>query len=290
MSVRIAVIGDVHLHFNDKDVSFFNKSDYDLILFVGDLVNYVPWKAKDVWALISKLQTPTLFMPGNHDSTNIFQLIAEVLGNQPLAKISGFRQSKNAEHLKSQLKNTTVCGYSKHSFNIRDFPFDIIAARPYSMGGPNLSFQPFLKDQLRIDSMQSSAERIKDQIDASQNKNIVFLAHNGPTGLGDKRHNIWGCDFRKSEGDFGDPDLENAIEYARLKNKRILAVLAGHMHQGLKRGGERQWLIEANETTYVNAARVPRIFQRGTKILHHHVRVELSADGANISAEEINME
>ena len=40
MTVKLAVIGDVHLHFNQFDVDYFNTSNYDLILFVGDLTNY----------------------------------------------------------------------------------------------------------------------------------------------------------------------------------------------------------------------------------------------------------
>lgn len=38
--MRIAVVGDVHLQRNDGDVEFFNRSAYDLILFVGDVAAY----------------------------------------------------------------------------------------------------------------------------------------------------------------------------------------------------------------------------------------------------------
>ena len=31
---KVAVVGDVHLHFNHHDVAFFNASDYDALLFV----------------------------------------------------------------------------------------------------------------------------------------------------------------------------------------------------------------------------------------------------------------
>lgn len=288
MGVRLAVIGDVHLHFDEKDVAYFNGSDYDLILFVGDLVNYAPWRAKIVWKHINRLNKPTLFMPGNHDSTNVIQLIAEVLGNQPLAQISGTGQSHNFTKLTKHLQSATICGYSLHPQNIKEYSFDIIAARPHSMGGPDLSFKPYLKKAFGIESLEDSTERIKRQIDRSQNKNIVFFAHNGPSGLGTKRDDIWGCDFRKSEGDFGDPDLEQSIAYARSRDKNVLAVIAGHMHQGLKGGGQRRWMVKRDGTTYLNAARVPRIYEQSGTTVHHHVCVEIKADGINVTAQEIS--
>ena len=175
MAVRLAIIGDVHLHFNEKDVSYFNRSDYDLVLFVGDLVNYAPWRGKNVWPLIQNLQKTTLFMPGNHDSTNVIQLIAEVLGNQSLAKVSGFRQSHNYTALNQTMGNATFCGYGIHSFDIQNFQFDIISGRPFSMGGPNLSFKPYLKKAYGIETVEDSAAEIKKQVDKSQNKNIIFF-------------------------------------------------------------------------------------------------------------------
>ena len=39
-AATIAVIGDVHLLWDDADVSFFNRGGYDLLLFVGDLAGY----------------------------------------------------------------------------------------------------------------------------------------------------------------------------------------------------------------------------------------------------------
>ncbi len=287
MSVRLAVVGDVHLHFNEKDVSYFNQSDYDLVLFVGDLVNYAPWRGKTVWPLIQELQKTTLFMPGNHDSTNVIQLIAEVLGNQPLAQISGLRQSQHYTALNKSMGNAIFCGYNVHAFDLQGFQFDIISGRPFSMGGPKLSFRPYLKKAYGIETIQASADYIKQQVDQSQNQNVIFFAHNGPSGLGSRRDDIWGCDFKKSEGDFGDPDLEQAIDYARHQGKNVMAVIAGHMHQGLKGGGQRKWCIEKDGTRYVNAARVPRIFESAGQTLHHHVCLEINENGVQISGQEI---
>ena len=41
--------------------------------------------------------------------------------------------------------------------------------------------------------------------------------------------------------------------------KRVLAVVAGHMHLRTRQGAERDWITERQETLFVNAARVPRM-------------------------------
>ena len=38
----IGVVGDVHLFWDAKDVAFFNGSNYDMLLFVGDLAGIQP--------------------------------------------------------------------------------------------------------------------------------------------------------------------------------------------------------------------------------------------------------
>ena len=63
----IAIIGDVHLQFVEEDVEYFNASLYDLLIFVGDLAGYLASRTRDVAHLISQLEQPTLFIPGNHD-------------------------------------------------------------------------------------------------------------------------------------------------------------------------------------------------------------------------------
>lgn len=284
---RMAVIGDVHLHFDAHDVAYFNQSDYDLILFVGDLVNYAPWRGKKVWQHMNNLRRPVLFMPGNHDSTHVFQLIAEVVGNSALSRATGFGQLRAFNQLRRELPGIAFCGYSLHPVASQGFRFDIVAGRPHSMGGPTLSFAPFLGRKYGIHSMADSARLICEQIDQSQTENILILGHNGPTGLGSRRDDIWGCDFKKEQGDFGDPDLELAVTYAREQGKNVLAVVGGHMHHGLKGGGTRRWEISIDDVPYVNCARVPRIFQRDGKTMRHHVRLEMSSEGVEISAQEI---
>ena len=114
---------------------------------------------------------------------------------------------------------------------------------------------------------------------------MIFLAHNGPTGLGTSRSDLWGCDFRREEGDFGDEDLALAITYARELGKRVLAVVAGHMHHRLRGGGKRRWYERKDGILYVNAARVPRIFEELGHAYHHHV--DLTIDGDEVEAIEV---
>ena len=38
--MKIAIIGDVHGFWNERDTEYFNSSDYDYILFTGDFRSY----------------------------------------------------------------------------------------------------------------------------------------------------------------------------------------------------------------------------------------------------------
>lgn len=50
-------------------------------------------------------------------------------------------------------------------------------------------------------SMQESAERISSEILKQPEDNaVIVMAHNGPRGLGSRRHDPCGKDFRPTEG------------------------------------------------------------------------------------------
>jgi hypothetical protein len=57
------------------------------------------------------------------------------------------------------------------------------------------------------------------------------------------------------------------------------------MHHHVKGGGSRPMAVERDGVTYVNAARVPRIFERDGRTLRHHVCLEI--DGDRASATEV---
>ena len=288
MSVHIGIIGDVHLHFDEHDVEYFNASTYDLLLFVGDLVNYRSTQLLNMGKMLARLTKPVYVVPGNHDGTSLLQLLAEVTDQAWLRNISSLGNRRRLSLMKTGLDGLQLCGYSVHSFDIHDIQFDLVVGRPHAMGGGKLSFPRQLKTLYGISSMEESIARLKELVESSSSKRMIFLAHNGPTGLGESRDSIWGCDFRKTEGDFGDPDLRVAVDTALARGIDVSAVIAGHMHHHLKGGGLRHWHIQRDRTHYINAARVPRIEMKGHAQVHHHVSLTLTQTATHIEPVEVS--
>ena len=280
--MRIGVVGDVHRCFDAIDVEQLDGLGYAAILFVGDIAGYFHSGGVETAQIIAGLQTPAMVIPGNHDAANVGQMAAEVLDNDALAGLFDLGQEERERDFEAALGPVELVGYSRHPIDDGDRRIDVIACRPHSAGGPRLAFRPRLEERFGVRDFEDSRRRIVEQVDQSDAEDLVFLAHNGPTGLGDTREDIWGCDFRDSEGDFGDPDLEHAIAYAVDRGKRVLAVVAGHMHHALRGGGLRSWCVERAGTLYVNAARVPRIFERDGRLLRHHVELTIDDDGVSV--------
>lgn len=286
--MRIGVIGDVHLDLDDVDVGQLDARGYDRLFFVGDLATYSHKAGLEVARRIARFATPAIVVPGNHDAANVFQMAAEVLEADVLLPLLSVGQRARESELAAALGRATVGGYSVHALEAAWGRVDVIAGRPHSAGGAHLAFRPHLTEAYGVESIERSAEKLEALVDACEAEDVVFLAHNGPSGLGDRRDDIWGCDFRAGEGDFGDPDLERAVRHARARGKRVRAVVAGHMHHHLKGGGQRRWRVEREGTLYLNAARVPRIFTRGGRTLRHHVELMLEAE--RVEAREVLLE
>ncbi len=279
---RIAVIGDIHGSWDDQDVQYFNDSDYDLLLFVGDLGGGTLRSDLAVARSIARLSLPALVMPGNNDAIHLAQLAAEFLHQKGLIRLLSVGQQRRSRSLATALGEVQMVGYSLHSISHGNTAFDIIACRPHPMGGPSLSFVPHLERAYGIRSLEESAEKLISLVDSATSSRIIFFAHNGPTGLGDRAGDIWGCDFKREEGDWGDPDLEVAIDHAIAQGKQAIAVLGGHMHLRTKQGTERPWRLEKNGIHYVNAARVPRIFPKEKETLRHHVALDVGAESISL--------
>jgi uncharacterized protein (TIGR04168 family) len=174
-----------------------------------------------------------------------------------------------------------LCGYSVHPFP--RLGLTVVAGRPHSLGGPRLGFRRYLKERFDVSSMEDSAARLCRAFDrAPDDHPIIVLAHCGPAGLGAARDAMFGCDFRRQAGDWGDEDLRDAIAYARGSGKRIIAVVAGHMHHRLRGGGERSWQLQREGVCYVNAARVPRA--RRQRQERHHVLLRVHGDACQAEA------
>lgn len=265
--MRIAVIGDIHRHWDDQDAPLLDAEGLDLVLVTGDLGGASQRSARAVATGIGRLRTPCLAVPGNHDGASLGQLLGEVVQSPPLIRAFGLGHAGRASKLERAFAGVPVGGYSLHRFG----DLDVICGRPHSMGGPSLSFAPLLASRWGIRSLEDSTRRLRELVERSSAPDLLILAHNGPSGLGAGRADIWGCDFRAEEGDHGDPDLAAAVEHAAGLGRPLRAVVAGHMHTRLRGGGERRWQLERGGVLYVNAARVPR-HHRGRR---HHVLLTL---------------
>jgi len=281
--VRIAIVGDIHGHFDNADLAYFDRSDDDLLLFVGDLCQLVwPPQTRRVARCIARLDKPALFIAGNHDVGNGIQLLAELKGWRRLARLAGLRHLSHHRRLGAWLGGVPNVGYSAHPFHINGVRFDVVVGRPYALGGSELTFAPFMKNWFGVATLEDSAALLMRRVDQTRSERLIFLAHNGPHGLGNQPTDIWGCDFAPERGDWGDHDLTRAIAYARARGKQVLAVVAGHMHQRTRQGGQRSWHVERDGTHFINAARVPRVYLEKGGRQRHHICLEVTLDGVAV--------
>ncbi len=275
--LSLAIVGDLHGHWSDADALWFEAAAYERIVVVGDLAGFRWAKTLAMAEALGRMRAPAVVVPGNHDASHAVQLAGEALQRPGVGRPFAGMQGRRLEAFRDALGDHELGAYSLHGLGSGPDAVTLIACRPHSMGGPSLAFAPHLAACFGVASLSDSAERLCALVDAAPTERIVFVGHNGPAGLGSSRSDIFGCDFRASEGDWGDPDLRDAVTYARSSGKRVLAVVAGHMHRRLRGGGDRTWQVERDGVLYVNAAVVPRIRRDGT---HHHVHLCLDADSA----------
>ncbi len=207
----------------------------DAVLFVGDLSNADIKLVKS----IASIDIPTAVILGNHDRGQ---------------DLSGLQ-------LKTQLSilgNKDV-SWGKSISWIKPL-VSVVGGRTCSAGGGYyLSKQvSSVYGQLTIND---SVQRIVKAVNKIPlHLPLIILAHSGPTGLGSDFSSICGRDWKVPAIDWGDKDLEIAIDEIR-KNREVDLVVFGHMHHNLKRGsGKRQTCIvdKKYKTIYLNAACVPR--------------------------------
>ncbi|MEM9695697.1 MAG: metallophosphoesterase [Myxococcota bacterium] len=277
--MKLAVVGDVHALFDREDVRLFNGGGpegdplYDAIIFVGDLTGYRD-DGTDTARRIAELTSPCFVIPGNHDGAHLIHLAAETFGWAPVARLFADSHRRRTSRLAAALSPVPLVGFSHHDLD----DFTLIAARPFSHGGPTVSFASDMRRMFGVSNMAESETRLRALVDAAVHDTLVFVGHNGPAGLGAERDSIFGRDFHRDAGDWGDRDLRGAIEYARERGKSVLAVLAGHMHHGLRGGGVRRWSEREGDTLFINAARVPRIEEVNGRSIRHHTCVHLDLD------------
>ncbi len=283
--VNIAVIGDIHLMWDSTDIEFFNQSDYDHVLFVGDLPARDPGKVNDIAARLAEVNKSSFYMFGNHDAVTIPQLAAEVMQQQWLISMGAMGMKGRVKKLVSHLGNVKVCGYNSYALSDE---VALVNMRPFAMGG-FLSFHPYMKEAYGVATLADSEIKLRDLVDSVEQPKIVFMGHNGPHGLGKKPSDIWGVDFNRKGGDWGDTDYAFAIDYAKSCGKEVLVAVAGHMHHPTKYGKKKKaWHVEKEGVQYINAARYPRHERRGGVKYRHHVRIELTEKGAHVFRAEVD--
>ena len=270
MAPSILVVGDIHRSWRPEDALYLESGDQDLTLFVGDLGD------EDVPMVraVSEVNAPKAVILGNHDAWRSF----------------------SEKHVTKPLRESLDLIGSDHlAYGVREWPqagLSIIGARPFSWGGADIRSPEVYSELYGVGSHEESAARIVDAARRAQHRDIMILAHNGPTGLSQESNDIWGKDFGKSKrprGDWGDRDLELAIAQIKGLGYRIPCVVAGHMHHRLlyPRGALRTRFLRRNRTLYVNAAVVPRLrkHENGSR-LAHFLRITCSSGQVDSLEEE----
>jgi uncharacterized protein (TIGR04168 family) len=272
---QLALVGDLHSWWRDADTEYFNDSAYELLLFTGDLGSSGPQNGVAVARSLARLARPTLVMMGNNDAAEYSRITAELCYRRGRERLLLDRPSMLPGEMAVR-----ACGLSSHRFRVAGLDLTVIAGRPFAMGNSELSFPEALRATYGVKAANDCTEQLKALVDGAETEHLVFLAHNGPSGCGAEPDAPWGRDFHPDAGDWGDSDLAEAVTHARASGRRVLAVVAGHMHWSLKTGGKRRWLVEQDGTLYINAARVPRIVRRQDQLIYHHISLRLTRSHA----------
>ncbi len=247
-TIKIAVVGDVHDQWQEADRLALHHLGVDLVLFVGDFGD----ESVEIVRAIAAVDLPKAAVMGNHD--------AWYVGRR--------RKSTSTEdRIQQQLD---LLGSAHVGFSFLDFPeFDlsVVGSRPFSWGGQEWRNSSFYRDRFGVNDFMESTERMMSAVQEAGHQNIIFLGHNGPLGLGDRPWDICGRDWLPHGGDYGDPDLADAIAQTRLLGKNVGLVAFGHMHHELLRIKQDKKMripvvVHPEGTVYLNAARFPRIVPR----------------------------
>lgn len=248
-SIVIAIAGDIHDRWEAADEIALQHLGVDLVLFVGDFGNESVQVVKEIAAV--KLPKATVF--GNHDAW----YSASDWGKQ---KCPYDRQKEDWVQDQIDLLKETHVGYSKLDFP--ELKLTVVGSRPFSWGGEVWKNAEFYKERFGVTSFAESTAKIVAAAEQAAYETVIFLGHNGPVGLGSNADDPCGKDWQPLGGDYGDPDLTEAIAQVRKLGKTIPLVTFGHMHHALrytKKHLRKTFLVSSEGTMYLNAARVPRI-------------------------------
>lgn len=267
ITLKIAVVGDVHDQWEVEDGIALKYLGVDLVLFVGDFGN----ESVDVVKAIASLDIPKAAVMGNHDAW----YTATEWGRR---KCPYDRSQSDWVQEQLDLLGPAHVGYSKLDFTT--WNLTVVGGRPFTWGGPEWKFADIVQQRYGVTSMEESTAVILKAAKSAAHDTIIFLGHNGPSGLGDRPEDPCGKDWHPIGGDFGDPDLAAAISQTLTAGKRIPLVTFGHMHRTLRhtKKQQRKAVFKSPEgTIYLNAANVPRILDDQGQRLRNFSIVSLEA-------------
>ena len=266
-TITIAVVGDIHDLWEADDGVALKELGVDLVLFVGDFGN----ESVEVVRAIASVDIPKAAVFGNHDAW----YTATEWGRK---KCPYDRKKEDWVQQQIDLLDSAHVGYGK-----LDFPklnLTVVGSRPFSWGGSVWKNEQFYLERFGVKSFEESTARMVAAAKSAAYETVIFLGHNGPLGLGDRAEDPCGKDWQPLGGDFGDPDLTDAITQTRAAGKKIPLVTFGHMHHNLRHTQQylRKAIYTSSEgTVYLNAASVPRIVENGSDRLRNFSIVSLQA-------------
>ncbi|MDR9894783.1 TIGR04168 family protein [Aetokthonos hydrillicola Thurmond2011] len=258
-TLKIAIVGDVHDQWEEEDAIALKYLGVDLVLFVGDFGN----ESVEVVRAIASLEIPSASVMGNHDAW----YTATEWGR---SKCPYDRTKEDWVQEQLDLLGKTHVGYAHLDFP--DFNLTVVGSRPFSWGGSEWKYADFYEQWYGVANFEESTSRIVKAVNSAAYQTIIFVGHNGPTGLGNEPDDPCGKDWNPLGGDFGDPDLAEAISRTLTAGKIVPLVTFGHMHHSLrytKKVKRKRLFKTPGGTIYLNAASVPRIVKNGSEKLRN---------------------
>ncbi len=265
-AANLTIVGDVHRFWRAFDTDYLERLQPDLTMFVGDLGDEDVEMARTVAAL----EVPKVVMLGNHDAWESFTK------RQVTPRLREILDVLGTDHLGYDVREVPAAGIS------------VIGARPFSWGGQSLRSPELYTQLYDVHTHRQSAAKIVEAARRAQHRDLIVLAHNGPLGLSQDPHDIYGKDFGRPGGDWGDRDLALALQRIEDLGLRVRMVVAGHMHHLLvhPRGEQRVRFCRLSDTIYLNPAVVPRVRDVTLGSESYFVRTRW-ADGRCLSVEEV---
>src|SRR5699024_7774653 len=143
--MKLAVIGDIHGFWDERDTDFFNSSNYDGLLFVGDFARWT--NSLPVARQLARLTRPAWAIAGNHDAVSKTQLMAEIKSRRLICHITGLGMARRVRALAAALGPVQLNAFSVDAL---DDNLSLLTARPHAMGPDRFYYKGYMKRQYGI--------------------------------------------------------------------------------------------------------------------------------------------